>query len=90
MGRLVKMSKTSIAAASLLATAVIGISTSPSANAAALAPYDAKHAGGTVKLLAAAAGGTLDPKVNYTAQYWQLYQATYDGLLTFKIGRAHV
>ncbi|MEO6999319.1 MAG: ABC transporter substrate-binding protein [Terracoccus sp.] len=35
-------------------------------------------------MLAKSAGGTLDPKVNYTLQYWQLYQATYDGLLGFK------
>jgi peptide/nickel transport system substrate-binding protein len=42
------------------------------------------HRGGTLKLLAKAAGGTLDPQVNYTLQYWQLYQATYDGLLAFK------
>jgi peptide/nickel transport system substrate-binding protein len=44
----------------------------------------ADHRGGTLKLLAKAAGGTLDPQVNYTLQYWQLYQATYDGLLGFK------
>lgn len=43
----------------------------------------ASHRGGTLKLLAKAAGGTLDPQVNYTLQYWQLYQATYDGLLAF-------
>jgi peptide/nickel transport system substrate-binding protein len=42
------------------------------------------HRGGTLKLLAKAAGGTLDPQVNYTLEYWQLYQATYDGLLGFK------
>src|SRR5262245_14792749 len=41
------------------------------------------HRGGTLKLLAKAAGGTIDPHVNYTLQYWQLYQATYDGLLAF-------
>src|SRR5256714_9567261 len=45
---------------------------------------NADHHGGTLKLLAKAAGGTLDPQVNYTLQYWQLYQATYDGLLAFK------
>src|SRR4051812_4090118 len=43
----------------------------------------AGHRGGTLKLLARAAGGTIDPHVNYTLQYWQLYQATYDGLLAF-------
>jgi peptide/nickel transport system substrate-binding protein len=44
----------------------------------------AGHRGGTLKLLAKAAGGTLDPQVNYTLQYWQLFQPTYDGLLAFK------
>lgn len=74
-----------IGAAALLASALMGTSAS-SAASGALAPYDAKKAGGTLNLVAAAAGGTLDPKVNYTAQYWQLYQATYDGLLSFSYG----
>ncbi len=52
------------------------------ATATSAAP--ASHRGGTLKLLAKAAGGTLDPQVNYTLEYWQLYQATYDGLLAFK------
>ena len=43
-----------------------------------------QHRGGTLKLVAKAAGGTIDPHVNYTLQYWQLYQATYDGLLGFE------
>ena len=43
-----------------------------------------EHERGTLKLLAKAAGGSLDPHVNYNLQYWQLYQATYDGLLAFK------
>ena len=42
------------------------------------------HRGGTLKLWRKAAGGTLDPQVNYTLEYWQLFQATYDGLLAFK------
>ena len=42
------------------------------------------HRGGTLELLAAAAAGTIDPHVNYTYQYWQLYQAAYDGLLAFR------
>ncbi len=45
---------------------------------------NASHRGGTLKLYAKAAGGTLDPQVNYTLEYWQLFQATYDGLLAFK------
>jgi len=47
-------------------------------------PNQTSHRGGTLKLLARAAGGTIDPHVNYTLQYWQLYQATYDGLLAFR------
>jgi peptide/nickel transport system substrate-binding protein len=43
----------------------------------------AAHRGGTMKLVAKTAGGTLDPQVNYTLQYWNLYMATYDGLLAF-------
>jgi peptide/nickel transport system substrate-binding protein len=48
------------------------------------AEYKAEHRGGTIRLLARAAGGTLDPHINYTLQYWNLYQPTYDGLVTFK------
>jgi peptide/nickel transport system substrate-binding protein len=49
-----------------------------------LAPYDASKAGGTLRLVAKGAAGTLDPHINYTLQFWQLYQATYDGLLAFR------
>jgi peptide/nickel transport system substrate-binding protein len=43
-----------------------------------------QHRGGIMRLVAAAAGGTFDPQINYTLQYWQLYQSVYDGLITFK------
>ena len=46
----------------------------------------AEHRGGTMRLLAAA-GGSLDPQINYTLQYWQLYQATQDGLVALQEGR---
>ena len=72
-------------AAAALALSMVG-STSGSAADGKLAPYDKAHAGGVVKLVAAAAAGTIDPKVNYTGQYWQLFQATYDGLLSFAYG----
>ena len=29
----------------------------------------------------------MDPQINYTLQYWQLYQAIYDGLVAFKKGQ---
>ena len=71
----------------LAATCVVGslgLTATTSAGAAPSAfTYYPAHAGGTLKLLASTAGGTLDPQVNYTLQYWQLYQATYDGLVAF-------
>ena len=38
----------------------------------------------TLRLLAHTAAGTLDPHLNYTAQYWQLYAFVYDGLVAFR------
>jgi len=61
-----------------------GTGASGQADAAAPATFQAQHKGGDLKLLAKSAGGTLDPQVNYTLQYWQLYQTLYDGLLAFK------
>ncbi len=43
-----------------------------------------QHSGGTLKLTAAAAAGTIDPQINYELKFWQLYAITYDGLVTFK------
>jgi peptide/nickel transport system substrate-binding protein len=54
-----------------------------SSSAPAAAGYNPAHAGGTLHLVANAAAGSLDPQINYTLQYWQLYQASYDGLLAF-------
>ena len=50
----------------------------------ASAAYMKEHRGGTMRLLAHAAAGTLDPHINYTLQYWQIFQSTYDGLIAFK------
>src|SRR5436309_15957980 len=69
-----------LSAAALAALAAVAAGYSSSARPA---KQVASHRGGTLKLLAKAAGGTLDPQVNYTLEYWQLYQATYDGLLAF-------
>ncbi len=44
----------------------------------------AKHRGGTITLSAVSAAGTVDPMINYTGQFWQVYQMTYDGLVKFK------
>jgi peptide/nickel transport system substrate-binding protein len=76
------------AAASLLLTACSGSGdssdTSSTPGSGAAAAFQEQHKGGTLKLLAKSAAGSLDPQVNYTLQYWQLYQSMYDGLLAFK------
>jgi peptide/nickel transport system substrate-binding protein len=66
----------------LLALVVVALVAASAVGASSARTTD--HKGGTLKLIANAAGGTLDPQVNYTLQYWQLYQATYDGLLAFQ------
>jgi peptide/nickel transport system substrate-binding protein len=73
----------------LLAGALVALVAAAAGYASSAAPQERSstaaqsHRGGTLKLLAKSAGGTLDPQVNYTLQYWQLYQAAYDGLLAF-------
>ncbi len=52
--------------------------------APAHAEYQAEHRGGTMRLVARSAAGTLDPQINYTLQYWQIYQSVYSGLTAFK------
>ena len=50
----------------------------------AIAAPSGPHYGGTLRLVAAAAEGTMDPQVNYTIKYWQLFPILYDGLVTFQ------
>ena len=45
------------------------------------APADAQ---GTLRLLASSGAGTIDPQINYTGQYWQLFAVVYDGLVGFR------
>ncbi|MES0199811.1 ABC transporter substrate-binding protein [Mesorhizobium sp. M0011] len=52
--------------------------------AQAQAEYLKEHRGGTIRLLARSAAGTLDPHINYTDQGWQMYQPIYDGLVAFR------
>ena len=84
---MVKWFRMLVAAATLSTAGVVAVTTSSAQAANTSIPagnvYQASHAGGTVHLLATAAAGTLDPQINYTLQYWQLYQATYDGLVAF-------
>ena len=81
-----------VAVAVALAAAVAAGGTGVAKTSRPAAPVAAKsgaalmadHRGGTLKLLAKAAGGTLDPQINYTLQYWQLYRSSQDGLVAFK------
>jgi len=45
---------------------------------------NSSHYGGTLRLLAVASDGTLDPHINYSSLNWPLYAYTHDGLVTFK------
>ncbi len=74
------MISTRIKFAGVAAAALLSLS----AAAPASAELDPAHKGGTMRLLAVGAGGTIDPHINYTLQYWQIYQSIYDGLVTFK------
>ncbi len=72
----------------VLATLVTGTALAQ-ANAGAddRAALMSQHRGGTINAVANEAAGTMDPQINYTLQYWQLYQAIYDGLVAFKKGQ---
>ena len=37
-----------------------------------------------MRLLSRSPAGTIDPQINYTAQYWQLFALAYDGLVAFR------
>ncbi|SOC15267.1 ABC transporter substrate-binding protein [Rhodobacter maris] len=49
-----------------------------------LAQAEGDHRGGTLRLVSVSSQGTLDPHINYTSQFWQLYAFLYDGLVGFK------
>ena len=38
----------------------------------------------TLRLLARSAAGSIDPQINYTSQFWQVFATTYDGLVAFR------
>jgi peptide/nickel transport system substrate-binding protein len=39
--------------------------------------------GGTLRLVTLAGSGSFDPQINYTNRYWEIFQAMYDGLVSF-------
>ena len=53
------------------------------ATATELAPQDS-HRGGTLRLTADSAFGSIDPALNYAAGFEQVFQVTYDGLVAFR------
>ncbi|WP_408869684.1 ABC transporter substrate-binding protein [Brytella acorum] len=55
--------------------------------AAAEPPGVGDHRGGTLHLSAVGSGGTLDPQVNYTSEYINLFATMYDGLTGFRKAR---
>ena len=59
-------------------TWLMGAAAAAGLMAASLQPAaaDDAHRGGTMRLLSQSAGGTIDPQINYTLQYWQLYQSS--------------
>ncbi|WP_158745113.1 ABC transporter substrate-binding protein [Acidisphaera sp. L21] len=42
------------------------------------------QAQGIVRLVASAGAGSIDPQINYTGQYWQLFTVVFDGLVGFR------
>ena len=68
----------------LQATVAAGLWAAMMGGTAAQAEYQTAHRGGTMRIVAHSAAGTVDPMINYTLQYWQIYQGLYDGLLAFK------
>jgi len=62
----------------------LGQDSATPANLTQVADMQAGHRGGTMRLVARSAAGTIDPHINYTLQFWQVYQMLYDGLLGFK------
>ncbi|MFF3665049.1 ABC transporter substrate-binding protein [Microtetraspora malaysiensis] len=87
---------TAIAGAALLAVGVAacsgggGAATSGTdtagqpAQTASAAGFQEQHKGGTLRLLAKSGDGTLDPHINYSNGNWQVFQALYDGLVSFR------
>jgi peptide/nickel transport system substrate-binding protein len=64
-----------LAAASLFAVLFLGSLPAQAAGS---------HYGGTLRLTAQSAAGTIDPQINYTLEFFQVMEISYDGLLTFE------
>ncbi|MCF3948777.1 ABC transporter substrate-binding protein [Acidiphilium sp. AL] len=69
-----------IASIALAAMSVVGGLSAPAIAQAAVKG----HYGGTLRMVASAAAGTLDPQINYTLRFWQILPMFYDGLVGFE------
>lgn len=67
-----------------LAALMVGSAMTGAAKADDRAALLKEHSGGTLRLVTNAAEGTVDPQINYTLKNWQIFQLTYDGLVSFK------
>lgn len=67
-----------------IALVAVGLLPSISYAAADRADLMREHRGGTVRLVAKSAGGTIDPQINYAPLYWSFYPGIYDGLVAFR------
>ena len=47
-------------------------------------PLHAQPQENTLRLLSRSAAGSIDPQINYTVQFWQIFVATHDGLVAFR------
>ena len=66
--------------AGVLATLLLAAAQAPAQSPAAGDP----HRGGKLRLLATSGAGTVDPHINYTLQFAQIFQHVYDGLVAFR------
>ena len=64
-----------------MAAAALAISAAPLAARAQTAGDP--HRGGTMRIVSNASEGTIDPQINYTSQFWQVFFNVYDGLVAF-------
>ena len=62
----------------MLVACVVALGTAAGPAAAA-----GPHQGGTLRLIASGAAGTIDPQINYVSQFWEVFFVVYDGLVSF-------
>ena len=66
-----------------LAAAALGLAMTASPLAARAQTTAGPHRGGTMRIVSNASEGTIDPQINYTSQFWQVFFNVYDGLVAF-------